>query len=218
MHLNPGPEALGRKAKSEARLKSQGVAINGGLPVIDSELEAKLRARDAVVDRAIALMIVASKGEGETQEHVVRSRDKFSAAALFTPDEAAFVDDPSPSAEDRVQFRGRHEGLGVMLWALGFESELVAPAKPVDAARIVKLVIDKGPQKLRAEARLRSPKEILDAADLIYRYDWACASARMSSGPAPKGLDCGVVLERHHALNWLVGYQGQNWDDVSTDT
>jgi len=26
------------------------------------------------------------------------------------------------------------------------------------------------------------------------------------------------VVERHPALNWLLGYQGQEWDDVSTDT
>jgi len=34
----------------------------------------------------------------------------------------------------------------------------------------------------------------------------------------PHGVDCEMVVERHHALNWLIGYQGQDWDDVSTDT
>jgi Domain of unknown function (DUF4272) len=27
-----------------------------------------------------------------------------------------------------------------------------------------------------------------------------------------------VVYERHYALNWLMNYLGQAWDDVSTDT
>jgi uncharacterized protein DUF4272 len=31
-------------------------------------------------------------------------------------------------------------------------------------------------------------------------------------------LDSGVVYERHYALNWLIGYMGREWDDVTTDT
>jgi hypothetical protein len=27
-----------------------------------------------------------------------------------------------------------------------------------------------------------------------------------------------VTDERHYALNWLIGYLEQAWDDVSTDT
>ena len=31
-------------------------------------------------------------------------------------------------------------------------------------------------------------------------------------------LDPGVTEERHYALNWLIGYMEQAWDDVSTST
>lgn len=217
-HANPGPEALGRKARSEARLKSEGVATNELLPVIDSAQEAKLRAKDAIVERALALLVVATKGEGLEQAKVVETRDKLGAATFLSPDEKDFVDDLAPSAKDKAQFGWRYECLGVMLWALGFEAELARPAKPADAARLVKLVMDRGADKLRAEAHPRSAKDILDATDLAYRYDWACVAARMSSEEPPKGVDCEVVLERHRALNWLIGYQNQAWDDVSTDT
>ena len=27
-----------------------------------------------------------------------------------------------------------------------------------------------------------------------------------------------VVYERHYALNWLIGYCDQSWDEVTTDT
>ena len=33
-----------------------------------------------------------------------------------------------------------------------------------------------------------------------------------------EGLNRGVVMERHYALNWLIGYAGRDWDEVSTDT
>jgi len=27
-----------------------------------------------------------------------------------------------------------------------------------------------------------------------------------------------MATERHQALNWLIGYQGQAWDDITLDT
>jgi len=68
------------------------------------------------------------------------------------------------------------------------------------------------------DANLRPIGEILDEADLIYRYHWAVKNARSKGEPPPANLDKGVVLERHHALNWLIGYMDQEWDDISTDT
>jgi hypothetical protein len=58
---------------------------------------------------------------------------------------------------------------------------------------------------------------MLDQADLMYRYNWAVTDARINSKPSAD-LEAGVVQERHYALNWLIGYMDQDWDDVSTDT
>jgi hypothetical protein len=69
-----------------------------------------------------------------------------------------------------------------------------------------------------AKTTLRPIEDILDQADLIYRYRWALVDARVNDSEPPAGLDPGVALERHRALNWLIGYLGQDWDDVTTDT
>ncbi len=71
---------------------------------------------------------------------------------------------------------------------------------------------------LLAGAKLRTATTILDEADLIYRIHWAVVDARLRRSPFPMAVEAGVVYERHYALNWLIGYQGQEWDDVSTDT
>jgi hypothetical protein len=42
--------------------------------------------------------------------------------------------------------------------------------------------------------------------------------ARLKGKKPPAGVEPGVTLERHHALNWLVGYMDRDWDDVTTDT
>ncbi|WP_338398753.1 DUF4272 domain-containing protein [Persicobacter psychrovividus] len=65
---------------------------------------------------------------------------------------------------------------------------------------------------------MRSKEEILDQADLILRLDWACVNARVKNEVAPGGLNSSVVYERHYALNWLIKYLNQDWDNVSTDT
>ena len=70
-----------------------------------------------------------------------------------------------------------------------------------------------------AQAKLRDIASILDEADLIYRYHWACVDARLKQAPMPAGLNPSVVMERHAALNWLIDNDGQDdWDnpDVST--
>lgn len=68
-------------------------------------------------------------------------------------------------------------------------------------------------------ASLRSYGEVLDAADLIYRLDWACVDARVMGMQAPGGLDAGVVAERHRALFWLAGVDSRcAWDDVDLST
>jgi hypothetical protein len=66
---------------------------------------------------------------------------------------------------------------------------------------------------------LKPQAEILDEADFIYRCHWATRQAGLDGQPPSGGLDSGVTMERHHALNWLIGYgDDAEWDDVTTDT
>jgi hypothetical protein len=41
---------------------------------------------------------------------------------------------------------------------------------------------------------------------------------RLSNVTACNRAVPGVIEERHYALNWLIGYFNQDWDDVATDT
>ncbi|HZY36348.1 MAG TPA: DUF4272 domain-containing protein [Mucilaginibacter sp.] len=106
----------------------------------------------------------------------------------------------------------------VLLWALGFVDSLAYPSQQCDVPADTKILEDLTEAQFMQKAKLRSKKEILDQADLILRLDWACVNARVNKEPVPGKLDKGVVFERHYALNWLIRYLDQNWDDVSTDT
>lgn len=212
------PEALARKARSEAVLRAAGVAINPHLPVIETATTTTIRTTTEAVDRTLALTMVALKGGGLPQDEVLAAVTRFDAARFLSPREHAFVGDDNPTEADRAQAAWRHECLGVLLWALGFDATLPPPGHLVEVADVITRQGRLGAKGFRAKAVLRSADELLDQADLIYRYAWACVDARVRGAATPTGVDCDVVQERHYVLNWLIGYQGRAWDDVSTDT
>lgn len=211
-------EAQVRKASSMAILKSEDVPLIEHLPAIESEAESTRRTTEEVATRALALCVVAVKGEGLEQEIVEHIIKDYGLAGGFTPNEQKFIKDPKPSQHDRIQFAWRYECYWVMLWALGFIERLGRPDTICDVKQAVMIMQQNGRDGFMKMAKLRPQSEILDAADLIYRYHWAVVDARVNGREAPAGLDGGVVMERHYALNWLIGYMDQDWDDVSTDT
>jgi len=79
------------------------------------------------------------------------------------------------------------------------------------------IIRDQGPTNFIAKARPRPLSEILDMADLYYRLHWAAIDLRLKGNRSP-AVDEEIVQERHRALNWLIRYMNQEWDDVQTDT
>jgi len=211
-------EAADRKARSIAVLEAEGVPYLDSLPMIETEAGSLRRSEEEVVRRTIALAIVAVKGE--TGDAVLADGlvEQFGAEGYFSPAEQAFIDDRAPSQFDRVQFSWRYEGVEVMLWALGIYDDLPRPDGIMDVPRMAETLRTLGDEGLRERARLRPQAELLDAADLIYRYRWAVRQADLDGAEAPAGLMPGVVWERHHALNWLIGCCGLAWDEVDTST
>jgi hypothetical protein len=211
------PEAAARKQRSLAILQREGVPIDVHLPLIETESMIPRRSDEAVALRAIALAIVAKAAYGD-RAATSAPIEAYRIAAAFTPQERAFIDDPQPAKRDGVQLTWRIECAWVPLWALGFVDSLGRPDDQIDPGEVVRIIEDRGRDGLVAAARLRPAGELLDAADLIYRYHWAVRDAQFHSRAPPAGINADVVAERHCALNWLIGYGDAEWDEVSTDT
>jgi hypothetical protein len=126
--------------------------------------------------------------------------------------------DDSPSQHDRVQFFWRYEAAWTLLWAMGFVAQLGKPAQICDVEFAAGTVTERTTSQFIEDSKLRPIADILDQADLIYRYHWAVRDARIEGLQVPAALNPDVTDERHHALNWLIGCGEQAWDDVSTDT
>lgn len=211
-------EALARRERSMARLCEENVPVNKHLPAIEDASTALRRDKEEVAWRAMALLVVAMKGEGMDQSTVDRIVGDYGLLARFSPAEAAFIQDPAPTDHTRIQFAWRYEAAWTLFWALGYVEELEMPTHICDVPQAVGLLRDRKAVRFIDEARLRPLDLILDEADLIYRYHWAIVNARINGKPMPAGLEPGVTQERHYALNWLIGYMDQEWDEITTDT
>ena len=209
-------EAEDRKARSVATLTAEGVPHIDWLPLIETEAESHRRAAETVVRRTVALAIVAVKGETADLAMGQGLITQFDAQGFFTPLEQGFMDDPSPGRQDQINAVWRYEAVHVLLWALGFYDTLGRPDKITDVPRLAALLRDLGTDGLLKHARLRPQAELLNAADLIYRYHWAARDANLNGRKMPAGLDLSVVMERHYTLNWLI--MDVPWDEVDTST
>ena len=136
----------------------------------------------------------------------------------FTPKEKTLIQKARLSKRERAQFSWRYECYWVMLWALGYVPELGRPDHQCDVYNAVQVLLSRSSREFMKCAKLRPLAEILDKADLLYRYHWAVRQAWLEGKKAPAKLNRDVVEEWHYALNWLIGYSDQEWDDVSTDT
>lgn len=211
-------EAIDRKLRSERTLRAESVPFLATLPVIATAAEALKRSKEEVALRTLCLLLVAAKGEGLGQEIAEGVLEFHGLRPHLTPNELAFMFDHSPSEHDRIQFTWRHEAAWALLWALGFVAQLGKPAQICDVEFAAKTMTERTTPQFIADAELRPIADILDQADLIYRYHWAVRNAQMKGQQLPAALDPGVTQERHHALNWLIGYDEQAWDQVTTDT
>jgi hypothetical protein len=205
-----------RKNWSESVLQDYGIPILKSLPPIESGTVTKPRTPREIADRLLALVIVAVKGEGLEQELVLGFLEDHNVRELLSPKERAFIDDLEPSEQDRIQFTWRYEAAWVMIWALqladsqlGYPNDICNPGLVVQTARDTVDLTERGVQ---------ATNNLLNEADLIYRFHWAVRQAHIEGKSPPGGLDAGVIQERHHALNWLIGYNDAAWDDVSTPT
>lgn len=214
-------EALDRRSRSIAFLKAKGVPTIDHLPVIEDSVSAKMRSPKEIAERLVACTICAVGGETGDKTVVRKLLLDFNAEGLLTPDERVFVASKIDVPQERVQFSWRYERAWVLLWALGYIERLDYPPSICDVPRLAGLIRGKSIEQILREARPRGQKEILDEADLIYRVHWAVVDERVNvnkSVKVPGSVEKGVVQERHAALNWLIGYMRQEWDDISTDT
>lgn len=218
-------EAEARKARSIAILQEYGVPYIEHLPVIEDSSTVKVPDIEMIARRAVCILITIQHAcDLMNDDDINQSRDfclqfleRWGIVADLTPNERHIYSGEA-SRQEIINMVWKYEAYWVLIWALGFVAELDVPTTTCDCDFAIQAVNQfRSLNEFLEQASLRSITEILDQADLIYRYDWACVDARIKNDVVAGGLNSGVVFERHWAFNWLIGY-GEDWDNVSTDT
>lgn len=214
-------DQLNRKEKNNALIESKQIKVNKNLPCIEAEGQAKIRSPKEIA-RRVCLLAINNLVAFDTisSEQAIGFLKHYNLWDLATPKEVDFL--TNTTAEKKVNETWKCECIWTLIWALQNTDELPFPLELCNLSNIPEneypILPGKDPNDfINATQSRRSDSEILDAADLYYRYDWACVNARVT-GQQMEALNPSVVYERHYALNWLIGYQDQAWDDVSCDT
>lgn len=214
-------DQMERKAKSERLLEQRNIKLNRNLPYIESDKETNIRTPKEIAQRVCVLAITNLVAFNNlTSEEAIDYLQKYEIWTFVTATEKDFL--AHPTEEKKNHETWKCEGIWTLLWALKKVNDLGFPDTLCSLDAIPPNDYPVGPHKdpndfIHSVTETRSKSEILDANDLYYRLDWACVDARIHH-QSITAVHPGVVYERHYALNWLINYLGQEWDDVSCDT
>lgn len=216
-------ESIERKLNSYRTLGNYGFRSNPGLPLWVSEKEMKLRSVEEVWERIWALwsllIVLGNQTNNEVVIHevVLNYLKEHHLSHVLSPKELEFLLSPDPKNASLLSWRW--ECFVVLYWSIGIIDEI--PFPPVEynlksIAESAPYYLDSNPfQFLLQHRELRSPKEILEQADLYYRSNWIARDS-MIRPKAYTNFNSSVVYERFYAFNWLIGLDDSPWDEVQT--
>lgn len=217
-------ESYDRKMNSIYLLQQQEIPYTMELPEIKSSYEVLGKSLEEVTRRAIVLCIVcnfASDVINSKKKKYIKDSKKFFTKLLeqfnvkndLTREERELFDKMDKNLA--IQISWQFEGYYILLWALGLVDEIPFPDVLVDPDEITPIVSNCSSYKdFASKCLYRDVNDILDLADLVYRYDWYCVEEE-SKGLEPI-INPEVVIERHRAVNWLISEE--NWDNVDIST
>lgn len=185
-------------------------------PWFDEEeaLEPLTRTPVEVFDRMVARMLLPVLAEPESGFGLDEGKEWLAEAGVpfpFTPRETAWIS-PGATERDLTQASWGMESAWALAWALGMVEALGEFRLGSYSDWFFENVFDADATGLRTRAALRPAEEVWAALDLTVSVHWTLRQG----GQEPPDVHAGVVIERHHALAWLV--DDEEWDFVTLDT
>jgi hypothetical protein len=193
------------------------VEMDGGEDGVQDEV----RSAQEVARRSLALFAVVGMALGASRDDVISWLRTEGLWGALTEREVAYLEQTNPPEKAHINFSWQSERLLVLLWALGKIQELPDSATQCDTSvfqSILPPYTNTSTQAFIAQAVLIDEDELWSRAELYLGDHWKARDARLHERQMPVGVDIEIVQERHHAINWITGYEGLPWDEVTTDT
>lgn len=181
----------------------------------------EVRSPAEVAQRSLALFSVIGLAMGAPRSEVLQWLNDNDLWKWLAPSEIGFMDKPVPSKQQTIDMVWQSERLIVLLWSLRKIEHLPAPDEQCDTEAFQTVLppfADVSVQDFVMGARLRPEGELIEMADRILDLHWEARDAKHNGRMPRRPVDIEIIQERHHAINWVIGYGGLPWDAVTSDT
>ena len=217
-------EAHDRKMRSINILQAQQIPYIDELPPIKSSYEITGKTIDEIAKRAIVLCICCNFASdiisNKKKRYVKESKkffnkllETFNVKDVMTKDEKLLFE--KMDKDLAIQISWQFESYVILLWTLGLIDEVTFPDTLVEPDSVTAVVYAcDSYREFLEKCKIRSIDEVLDLADLTYRYNWYCVESKINDEEPIMNAE--VVMERHRALNWLLS--DEKWDKVEINT
>ncbi len=216
-----------RKNNTIAYLKERAIPFTTSLPQLPPIEDCQFKTQEDIARRAVALLIViqfacdVAQGGNieESRDFFINMLRTYKVEDFLTSNERDFLQASEPAVQEAINISWQYEAYWTLIWALGLVEKLDFPDEVCDCEYAIQVVSNcETLEQFYLQTVMRSQKEILDEADKIYRYQWACVDSRIKDQAAPAGMNESIVMERRRGLFWMIGHRSEEWDNISMDT
>lgn len=183
------------------------------------DVEDEVRKGDEIAKRALSLAAVISCGYGDSKDSVIEWLKKEKLWDAVTPVEKEFLEKKT-TKEQNAKFTWRIEALVPLLWSISKIDTMPGLKSECDTGPLKAAVIwpPNSTKEYLASSKTRAEDDLFEEHEKVYQAHWEIRDAQLNNKTVPKKLNQEVVYERHYGFNWVTGYMGQDWDDITTDT
>ena len=175
-----------------------------------------LRTADEVARRSLALYSAVAAAHGVSRYDLAEWLKREGLWGELSPYELRFLTDPQAVEKERMRMTWFAEALYILLWSIGKIKDLPPPSK-CDTDLIINAMPLWGATAGFIQSAALKTAEVRNTAEAIYDIRVDIRKAQRLRGPLLSGHDPDVAFFRHYALNWLIGYCGQSWDEITPD-
>lgn len=183
----------------------------------------KARTAEEIARRALALGSAVSLSFKAPRKEVLAFVEEAGLVGELTATERSYIFSARRSAKATVNMSWNAEALVVLLRSINKISSIPAAHVQCSTGDLADALPPFGFESLQqfiGSLTRRPEKELSDMAELIQEQH--VVARQRKSNPAYRSeageIDIEIVQERHRAINWVVGYCGKSWDEVTADT
>jgi hypothetical protein len=174
-----------------------------------------------VARRSLALFSIMGLAFGAPKPEVTEWLGEADLYSELAPSELRFIEAEAPSEKQIVDAGWMSERLIVLCWALRVVQELPSPDEQCDTGvfqRLLPPFAEVSVEDFIRQAVLRDDRALVAMADQLMTLHGEARRARAKNVSPRTPVDIEIIQERHHAINWVIGYDGASWDEVTADT